>query len=120
VSPGPVAESEPQPSKQATLTKTSTPIGALDGLGAYAARKRARRRALGALAAVVVVIVAVVLIANPFAGSGIASGGVSDNGTPISYATVNRELLSQQTQVAATSLCPPATRRARCSSQSSR
>jgi peptidoglycan hydrolase-like protein with peptidoglycan-binding domain len=98
----PVAESERQPSEQPTLTKTSAPIGELDGLGVYAARESARLRALGALAAVVVAVIVVVLITNPFAGSGTANGGVSDNGTPISYATVNRESLSQQTQVPAT------------------
>jgi peptidoglycan hydrolase-like protein with peptidoglycan-binding domain len=99
---GPVAHSERAAGEQATPTKTSAPIGGPDGLGAHAGRGRTRLRALGALAAVVVAAVVAVIVANPFAGSGGSGGGVSDNATPISYATVNRESLSQQTQVSAT------------------
>ena len=64
-------------------------------------RRHVRQRALAALAAVVLASVAVVIVADPFAGSG-KSSGVSDNGAPISFARVNRESLSQQTQVSAT------------------
>lgn len=98
---GPVAESERPGSKQAVLAHTGAPIGQRDVLAALAARRRARLRALGALAVVVVAAATVVIVTDPFAGSG-GSSGMVDNGAPISYATVNRESLSQQTQVSAT------------------
>jgi hypothetical protein len=90
------------PMMQASPDKTFPPVRQHDEQDMLAARQRARLRALAALAAVVMAAVAAVVIANPFAGSGRSSGSVSDNATPISYATVNRESLSQQTQVSAT------------------
>jgi peptidoglycan hydrolase-like protein with peptidoglycan-binding domain len=99
---GPVADSERPASEQASLAQTSAPVGQRGGLGVHTAGGRARLRVLAALAVVVIAAVAVVVFANPFAGSGKSNGGVGDNGTPISYASVSRESLSQQTQVSAT------------------
>jgi hypothetical protein len=51
---------------------------------------------------VLVAAVVVVIVTDPFAGSRKSGGGVSDNGTATSLATVNRENLASQTQVSGT------------------
>ena len=51
---------------------------------------------------VLVVAVVVVIATDPFGGSGKSTGGVVDNASAISLATVKRQSLSQQTQVSGT------------------
>jgi hypothetical protein len=78
-------------------------------LGSQAGTQLGERRAPGprrlALAAIALVLAAgglvVVLVAEPFAGPN-KPGGVSDNQTPTSLATVTLRELSSQTQVSAT------------------
>ncbi len=63
---------------------------------------RARRRML-ALAGLALAVTVVVLIAtDPFAGPGKSGAGVLDNASATSLATVQRQSLSQQTQVSGT------------------
>ena len=51
---------------------------------------------------VLVVAVVVVIATDPFGGSGKSTGGVVDNASAVSLATVKRQSLSQQTQVSGT------------------
>ncbi len=63
---------------------------------------RARRRVLAGVGLALVVSVVVVIATDPFGGPGKATGGVVDNATAISLATVTRQSLSSQTQVSGT------------------
>jgi hypothetical protein len=63
---------------------------------------RARRRALAIVGLVLVVAVVVVIVSDPFGGPGKSTGGVVDNATATSLATVRSQSLSQQTQVSGT------------------
>ncbi len=63
---------------------------------------RARRRLLAIVGLMLVVAVVVVIATDPFGGSGKSTGGVVDNATATSLATVTRRSLSQQTQVSGT------------------
>jgi len=65
-------------------------------------RGRARRRLLAIVGLVLVVAVVVVIATDPFGGSGKSTGGVVDNASAISLASVKRQSLSQQTQVSGT------------------
>ena len=49
-----------------------------------------------------VVAVVVVIATDPFGGSGKSTGGVVDNASAVSLASVKRQSLSQQTQVSGT------------------
>jgi multidrug efflux pump subunit AcrA (membrane-fusion protein) len=62
----------------------------------------ARRRTLAIVGLVLVVAVVVVIVTDPFGGSGKSTGGVVDNATATSLATVRSRSLSQQTQVSGT------------------
>ena len=62
----------------------------------------ARRRTLAIVGLVLVVAVVVVIVTDPFGGSGKSTGGVVDNASATSLATVKRQSLSQQTQVSGT------------------
>ena len=62
----------------------------------------ARRRTLAIVALALVVAVVVVIATDPFGGSGKSTGGVADNASATSLATVKRQSLSQQTQVSGT------------------
>lgn len=65
--------------------------------------ERPRRGRWAALAAIAAILIAVALIVlEPFQSPNKASAGVADNSTPTSLATVKRESLSSQTQVAGT------------------
>ncbi len=63
---------------------------------------RARRRLLAGAGLLFVVAVVVVIVTDPFAGSPKSGGGVADNGTATSLASVSRQSLSSQTQVGGT------------------
>ncbi len=63
---------------------------------------RARRRALAGVGLVLVATVVAVIATNPFGGSTEAGGGVGDNATATSLATVTPQSLSSQTQVSGT------------------
>jgi peptidoglycan hydrolase-like protein with peptidoglycan-binding domain len=60
-----------------------------------------RRIALAGIGLVLVAVLVAVIVSDPFAGPG-TPGGVGDNATPTSLATVTRRTLSSQTQVNAT------------------
>jgi|HubBroStandDraft_4_1064222.scaffolds.fasta_scaffold18555_3 hypothetical protein len=62
----------------------------------------ARRRTLAIVGLVLVVAVVVVIVTDPFGGSGKSTGGVVDNATATSLATVRSRSLAQQTQVSGT------------------
>ena len=62
----------------------------------------ARRRTLAIVGLALVVAVVVVIVADPFGGSRKSTGGVVDNATATSLATVRSRSLSQQTQVSGT------------------
>ncbi len=62
----------------------------------------ARRRTLAIVGLVLVVAVVVVIVTDPFGGPGKSTGGVVDNATATSLATVRSRSLSQQTQVSGT------------------
>ncbi len=62
----------------------------------------ARRRLLAGVGLALVVAVVVVIVTDPFGGSGKSTGGVVDNASDISLATVKRQSLSPQTQVSGT------------------
>jgi hypothetical protein len=68
------------------------------------AKGRRRRKALWVVAVAVLLVVAgaVVVVADPFSSKGNSRLGVVDNADPTSLATVNRQDLTSQTQVAAT------------------
>jgi Putative peptidoglycan binding domain len=61
-----------------------------------------RRRLVAGAAVALLTAGAAVAVADPFAGSSPAASGVSDNAAATSLATVQRQDLSQQTQVSAT------------------
>ena len=63
---------------------------------------RARRRALAGVGLVLVAAVVVLIVTDPFGGSTKPGGGVGDNATATSLATVTRRSLSSQTQVSGT------------------
>jgi len=65
-------------------------------------RGRARRRVLAIVGLVLVVAVVVVIATDPFGGSGKSTGGLVDNASATSLASVKRQSLSQQTQVSGT------------------
>jgi multidrug efflux pump subunit AcrA (membrane-fusion protein) len=65
-------------------------------------RGRARRRLIAIVGLVLVLAVVVVIATDPFGGSGKSTGGVVDNASAISLASVKRQSLSQQTQVSGT------------------
>jgi hypothetical protein len=60
------------------------------------------RRVLAGVALVLVAAVVVLIATDPFAGSTKSGGGVGDNATATSLATVTRQSLSSQTQVSGT------------------
>jgi hypothetical protein len=60
------------------------------------------RRVLAGVGLVLVAAVVVLIVTDPFAGSTTSGGGVGDNGTATSLATVAREDLASQTQVSGT------------------
>jgi hypothetical protein len=60
-----------------------------------------RRIALAGIGLMLVAVLVAVIVSDPFAGPG-KPGGVGDNATPTSLATVTRRTLSSQTQVNAT------------------
>ena len=62
----------------------------------------ARRRTLAIVGLVLVVAVVVVIVTDPFGGPGKSTGGVVDNATATSLATVRSRSLSSQTQVSGT------------------
>jgi peptidoglycan hydrolase-like protein with peptidoglycan-binding domain len=63
---------------------------------------RARRRVLAGVALVLIAAVVVLIVTDPFGGSAESSGGVGDNATATSLATVSRQSLSSQMQVSGT------------------
>jgi peptidoglycan hydrolase-like protein with peptidoglycan-binding domain len=63
---------------------------------------RARRRVLAGMGPVLVAAVVILIVADPFGGSTKSDGGVGDNATATSLATVTRQSLSSQTQVSGT------------------
>ncbi len=63
---------------------------------------RARRRVLAGVGLVLVAALVVLIVTDPFGGSTKPGGGVGDNATATSLATVTRRSLSQQTQVSGT------------------
>ncbi len=63
---------------------------------------RRSRRALAGAGLVLVAAVVVLIATDPFAGSTKSGGGVGDNATATSLATVTRQSLSSQTQVSGT------------------
>ena len=63
---------------------------------------RARRRLLAIVGLALVVVVIVVIATDPFGGPGKSTGGVVDNASAVSLASVKRQSLSQQTQVSGT------------------
>jgi multidrug efflux pump subunit AcrA (membrane-fusion protein) len=65
-------------------------------------RGRARRRLLAGVGLALVVAVVVMIATDPFGGLGKSTGGVADNASAISLASVKRQSLSQQTQVSGT------------------
>ena len=67
-------------------------------------RRRRRRRLVAGGAAVALLAAAGIAVAvtNPFASPSSTSSGASDNGYPISYATVDQEPLQSQTEVQGT------------------
>jgi hypothetical protein len=68
----------------------------------YSIHTNRNPRALAGAGLVLVAAVVVLIVTDPFAGSSKSSGGVSDNGTATSLATVTREDLASQTQVSGT------------------
>jgi peptidoglycan hydrolase-like protein with peptidoglycan-binding domain len=62
----------------------------------------ARRRVLAGTGLVLVAAVLVLIVTDPFGGSTKSGGGVGDNATATSLATVTRQSLSSQTQVSGT------------------
>jgi hypothetical protein len=68
----------------------------------HSAHTNRNRRALAAAGLTLVVAVVVVIATDPFAGSTSSGGGVADNATATSLATVTRQSLSSQTQVSGT------------------
>jgi hypothetical protein len=60
------------------------------------------RRVLATAGLVLVAAVVVLIATDPFAGSSTSGGGVGDNATATSLATVTRQSLSSQTQVSGT------------------
>jgi peptidoglycan hydrolase-like protein with peptidoglycan-binding domain len=63
---------------------------------------RARRRVLAGVGLALVAAVVVLIVTDPFGGSTKPGGGVGDNATAMSLATVARRSLSSQTQVSGT------------------
>jgi hypothetical protein len=68
----------------------------------HSAHTNRNRRALAAAGLTLVVAVVVVIATDPFAGATSAGGGVADNTTATSLASVTRQSLSAQTQVSGT------------------
>src|SRR5580700_11062935 len=60
------------------------------------------RRALAGAGLVLAAAVVVLIVTDPFAGATKSGGGVGDNATATSLATVTRRSLSSQTQVSGT------------------
>ena len=69
---------------------------------AYSIHTSRNPRALAGAGLVLVATVVVLIVTDPVAGSRKSGGGVSDNGTATSLATVTREDLASQTQVSGT------------------
>ena len=65
-------------------------------------RGRDRRRVLAWAGLALVAVVVVLIVTDPFGGSAKSGGGVGDNGTATSLATVTRRSLASQTQVSGT------------------
>jgi hypothetical protein len=63
---------------------------------------RARRRVLAGVGLALVVAVVTVIATDPFGGGGKSTGGVADNASAITLTSVQRQSLSQQTQVSGT------------------
>jgi hypothetical protein len=82
-----------------TSTVEAGPTGSVGG---HRPRRRRRWVALGVLAVVVVAAVVVIATVQPFTTDSPPTTGVADNADPTSLATVARQDLSSQTEVAAT------------------
>ncbi len=96
--------SNPVSGEAAASAPGATPTVERDGepsnLGPVSGAERRRLLAIVGLALVVAVVVAIVT--DPFGGPGKSTGGVVDNATATSLATVRSQSLSQQTQVSGT------------------
>ena len=95
--------SDPVSSEAASVPHAADAAGSSEELsGVDPPRGRARRRLLAIVGLVLVVAVVVVIATDPFGGSGKPTGGVVDNASAVSLASVKRQSLSQQTQVSGT------------------
>ncbi len=84
---------------------TSTPVTAeyqIDGQGETPGRRGSHRRRWLLLAVMIVAAIVVVGVIDPFSATHPTSSGVTNNADPTSLATVMRQDLSNQTEVAAT------------------
>jgi multidrug efflux pump subunit AcrA (membrane-fusion protein) len=95
--------SDPVSGEAASVPQVVGAVGPSDERsGVDPSRGRARRRLLAIVGLVLTVAVMVVIATDPFGGSGKSTGGVTDNASAISLASVKRLSLSQQTQVSGT------------------
>jgi multidrug efflux pump subunit AcrA (membrane-fusion protein) len=95
--------SDPVSGEAASVPQAAAASGSSDERsGVDAPRGRARRRLLAIVGLVLVVAVVVVIATDPFGGSGKSTGGVVDNASAVSLASVKRQSLTQQTQVSGT------------------
>jgi multidrug efflux pump subunit AcrA (membrane-fusion protein) len=95
--------SDPVSGEAVSIPQAAAAAGPSDELsGVDPPRGRARRRTLAIVGLVLVVAVVVVIATDPFGGSGKSTGGVVDNATATSLATVRSRSLAQQTQVSGT------------------
>ncbi len=69
---------------------------------AFSIHTNGSQRALAGAGLVLIAVVVALIVTDSFAGSRKSGGGVADNGTATSLATVNREDLASQTQVSGT------------------
>jgi multidrug efflux pump subunit AcrA (membrane-fusion protein) len=90
-------------SEAASVPQVPGPAGSTDELSRVGPPAgRARRRVLAGTGLALVVAVVVLIATDPFGGSTKSGGGVGDNATATSLATVARRSLSSQTQVSGT------------------
>jgi multidrug efflux pump subunit AcrA (membrane-fusion protein) len=95
--------SDPVSGEAVSVPQATAAAGPSDELsGVDPPRGRARPRLLAIVGLVLVVAVVVVIATDPFGGSGKSTGGVVDNASTVSLASVKRQSLSQQTQVSGT------------------
>jgi len=87
----------------ASVPQAPGPAGSTDELSRVGPPAgRARRRLLAGTGLALVAAVVVLIATDPFGGSTKPGGGVGDNATATSLATVTRQSLSSQTQVSGT------------------